>query len=150
MPQSHPTTGPVRLLSPVRFLARKGRVKRPKEFYVSAVLVVISGYGPRTTWHGCILIVWLNNSQDSTGTTYGHRTGLTGLNLQCFSYPVGPVRGPCVTRKGAVRRPYWHVRELTQLHNLQNSRTGVLFGHTGPIQAPYGPHTGCSRAVYDL
>ena len=35
-------------------------------------------------------------------------------NLQCFSYPTGPVQGLCVTRNGAVRCPYGHVRELTQ------------------------------------
>ena len=51
---------------------------------VGAVLMVTSGYGHRTAWHGCILMVWLNNSH--VRAPYG--------NLQCFSYPTGPVRGP--------------------------------------------------------
>ena len=75
----------------------QGRVKRPQEFYVGAVLVVTSGYGPRTAWQGCILMVWLNNSHDSTGTPCGARTGIVRApygNFQCFSYPTGPVQDP--------------------------------------------------------
>ena len=51
------------------------------------------------------------------GTPCGARTGIARAphwNLECFSYPTGPVRGLCGTRKGAIRQPYGHVRELTQ------------------------------------
>ena len=71
---------------------------------------------PCTAWHVCILMVWLNNSQDSTGTPCDAWAGIVRAphRNQCFSYPTGPVRGPCVTRKGAVQSPYRHGRELTQ------------------------------------
>ena len=51
-----------------------------------------------TAWHGCALMVWSINSQDSTGTPCDARVGISWApyeNLQCFSYPTGPVRGPC-------------------------------------------------------
>ena len=35
---------------------------RKQKFYAGAVLVVTSGYGPPTVWHGCPLMVWSNNS----------------------------------------------------------------------------------------
>ena len=116
-----------------------------RNFYVDAVLVVTSGYGPRTAQHSCTLMVWSNDSQDSTGVPYDARTGTVRApqgNLQCFSYPMGPVRGPCRTRKGAVRHPCGHVREL-----IQPKSTKIRHGHH---IWQYGPRTGCSRAVWDL
>ena len=103
MPQSHPTTGPVRFLSPVRFLALKAEWSARRNFTSVLVLVVISVYGPRTARHGCTLMVGSNDSQDSMDTPCGARTGIVRApqgNLQCFSYPTGPVRGPLRTRKG--------------------------------------------------
>ena len=41
------------------------------------------------------------------GTPCGAGTGIARAphwNLECFSYPTGPVRGLCETRKGAIRR----------------------------------------------
>ena len=67
-------------------------------------------------------------------------------NIQCFSYPTGPVRGPCGTRKGAVRRPYGHARELTQ-PELAKSLTGVVFCRTGPVRFPHGLFTGCLKSL---
>ena len=107
--------------------------------------MVTSGYGPRTARHGCILMVWLNNSQDSTGTPCDAHTGIVRAphgNLQCFSYPTGPVRGPCGTRKGAVRRPYGHVRELTQAELAK-----IPHGHR---IWPYRPLMVPARAVHRL
>ena len=77
--------------------------------------MVTSGYGPRTSWHGCTLMVWSNNSHDSPRTPWDARVGVVRSphgNLQYFSYPWGPARGPYGTRKGVVRHPYGHVREL--------------------------------------
>ena len=119
------------------------------------------------------------------GTPCGARAGIVRaphVNHRCFSYPTGPVRGPCRTRKGAVRQPYGHVRELTRIgktparvsylavrapcvqdpqgcrtaalrtrkgidQNWQNSRTGVVFGRTGPLRAPQGLFTGCLQSL---
>ena len=68
--------------------------------------MVASGYGSHTAWHGCILMVWLNNSQDSTGSPCDVRTGIVRApygNLQCFSYPTGPVRDPQGCRTAPLR-----------------------------------------------
>ena len=111
--------------------------------------MVTLGYGPRTIYHDCTLMVWSNNSQDSMGTLCGAHTGIVQAphgNLQCFSYPTGPVRGPCGTRKGAVRQPYGHVRELTQpeLAKHPRGRRIWLYGaRTGPLWALQGLFTGC-------
>ena len=67
-------------------------------------------------------------------------------NHQCFSYPTGPVRGPCGTRKGAVRQSCGHARELTQpeLAKLPHGRRIWPYGtRTGPLRAPQGLSTGC-------
>ena len=134
MPQSHPTKGPVRFLSPVRFLARKAEWSARRNF--TSVLFPWShqATGIVRLWHVCILMVWLNNSKDPTG-------------IPC-SYPTGPVRGPCVTHKGAVRRPYGQVREFDT--TIIGKNPVRAYGRTGPVRAPYGPRTGCSRAVYNL
>ena len=65
MPQSHLTIGPVRFLSPVRFLARKAEWSARRNFTAwydhGAVPVVISGYGlvrldtAAYLWHGWII-----------------------------------------------------------------------------------------------
>ena len=115
--------------------------------------MVTLGYGPRTIWHDCTLMVWSNNSRDSMGTPCGARTGIVRApheNLQCVSYPTGPVRGPCGTRKGAVRQPYGHVRELTQseLTKLPHGRRIWPYGaRTGPLRAPQGLFTGCLQSI---
>ena len=43
----------------------------------------------------------------------GHRAG-PARESSMFFISYGTLRGPCVTRKGAVRRSYGHVRELAQ------------------------------------
>ena len=145
MPQSHVTTGPVRFLSPVRFLPHKGRVKRPEEFYVGAVLVVTSGYGPRTAWHDCTLMVWSNNSRDSTGTPCDARAGIIRAphgNLQCSSFPTGPARDPQGCRTASLRTRMG----IYNNQNWQKTRTGVVFGRTGPFTV----HTWASHGLFTI
>ena len=113
MPQSHPTTGPVRFLSPVRFLARKAEWSVCRNF--TSVLFPWShqATGPARLdtaylWLGLII------RRNPRVPKYNARTGIarpppTGI-FNVFQI----LRGPCVTRKGAVRRRYWHVSELTQ------------------------------------
>ena len=107
----------------------------------------------RTAWYGCTLMVWSNNSQDSTWTPCDARTRIVRVlhwNLQCFSYPVGLVRGPCGTRKGAVRHPYWHVRKLTQpeFAKIPHGRRNWLYGtHVSPLRSLHGLFTGCLRPL---
>ena len=71
---------------------------------------------------------------------YGHRTG-PARKSSIFSYPTGPIRGPCGTCKGAARQPYGHVRELTQpeLAKLPHGRRIWPYGvRTGPAGAVHG------------
>ena len=87
------------------------------------------------------------------GTPCGARAGIVRApheNLQCFSYPTRPARGPCGTRKGAVWQPYGHVRELTQpeLAKLPHGRRIWPYGaRTGPLRAPQGLFTGCLQSL---
>ena len=143
MPRSHPTTGPVRFLSPVRFFARKAEWSARRNF--TSVLFSWShlATGPvrfdtaEHLWFGRIILrtPWVSRA-GPVRWPYG--------NLQCFSYPTGPVRGPCGTRKGAVRQPYGHVRELTQpeLAKLPHGRRIWPYGaRAGPAGAVHGLFT---------
>ena len=105
--------------------------------------MVRSGYGPRTVWHGCTLMAWSNNSQDSTWTTccargalYGPRTGISKV----FDI----VRGPCGTHKCAVRHPFGHVRQLTQPEFAKIPHGRRLWMHAART-APYGHFMVCLR-----
>ena len=56
------------------------------------------------------------------------------------------LRGPCGTRKGAVRHPYGHARELIQpeLTKIRHGRRIWPYGApTGPLRSPHGLFTGC-------
>ena len=67
-------------------------------------------------------------------------------NLKCFSYPTGPVWGPWVTHKVAVRRPYGHVRELTQpeLPKIPHGcRIWPYGARAFPLRSPHVLFTGC-------
>ena len=112
--------------------------------------MVTLGYGPRTIWHDCTLVVWSNNSQDSLGlygpgpvrTSYGPRTEIFNV----FHI----LRHPCGTRKGPVRQPYGHVRELTQpeLAKLPHGhRIWPYVARMDPLRAPQGLFTGCLRCL---
>ena len=99
----------------------------------------------RTIWHDCTLMVWSNDSQDSMGTPCGARTGIVRAlhgNLQCSSYPTGPVRGPCGTHKGAVRQPYGHVRKLTQRELSKLPHGHRIWPYGARMQTPQGLFTG--------
>ena len=79
---------------------------------------------------------------------YGHRTG-PARESSMFFISYGTRTGPCVTRKGAVRRPCGHVRELTQpwLAKIPHGRR--IWPHearTGLLRSPHGLFTGCSQS----
>ena len=137
--------GPRTILSPVRFLARKAEwsargsftsVLFPRSHQATGLVRLdTSAY----LWFGWII---RRNQRVPRAMPVRAPHG----NLQCFSYPTGPVRGPCVTRKGAVRRPYGHARELTQprLAKIPHVRRIWPYGAlTGPLRSPHGLFTGC-------
>ena len=147
MPQSHPKTGPVRFLSPVRFLARKAEWSARRNF--TSVLFSWShqANGPvrlDTTvylWFGWII---RRTPRFPVRCPYGHRTG-PAWEFSVFFISDGTRTGPCVTRKGAVRRPYGHVRQLTQpeLVNIPHGHRIWTYGvRTGSLRSPHGLFTG--------
>ena len=145
MPQSHPTTGPVRFLPPVRFLARKAEWSARRNSTSVLFLWSHQATGPVRLdtavylWFGWIIRM----------TPRVPRAGIVRApygNLQCFSYPTGPVRGPC----GPTRVPYgalmdtqgnWHNQ------NWQKTLTGVVFCRTRPVRFPHGMFTGCLKSL---
>ena len=101
----------------------------------------------RTAWHGWTVMVWSNNSQVSTWTPCDARTGAVQIPHENVfptenAFPTGPVRDPCGTRRGAVRHPYGHARELTQTKFAKIPHGRRIW--------PYGARTVPARAVYDL
>ena len=107
MPQSHQITDPERFLAPVRFLpeSRIGPVGIPYR-------CCSRGHNRVGAPCGHTLMVWSNNSQDSTWTPCDIRTAVVRAshgNLRCFSYilfirdPYGPVWDPQGCRMGTLR-----------------------------------------------
>ena len=96
MPQSHPTTGPVRFLSPVRFFARKAESSARRIF--TSVLWSHQATGPYglTRLYTDGLVEWFARLQ---GCPVRAPLG----NLQCFSYPTRPVRDPQGYRTAPLR-----------------------------------------------
>ena len=149
MPQSHPNTGPVRFLSPVRFLARKAEWSARRNF--TSVLFSWShqATGPVRLdtavylWFGWIIRMTPRVPRVvPVRASYGPRTGIFNV-FHILRAPYGARAGPARVPYGALTdtQGNWHDQ------NLQKSRTGVVFCRTGPVRTPYGPHTGCSRAV---
>ena len=154
MPQSHPTTGPVRFLSPVRFLACKAEWSARRNF--ASVLFPWShqATGPVRSdmsaylWFGWIIrrtprvprAMPIRALVGPTWASYGPRTGI----LNVFHIP----RGPCVTRKGAVRRPYGHV--ITNgIDTTTIGKNPARASYLG-VRGQYGPLTVPARAVHRL
>ena len=143
MPQSHPTTGPVRFLSPVRFLARQAEWRARRNF----TSVLFSWSHQATDPYGLTqlytygLVEWFAGLYGyPIRCPHGHRTG-PQENLQCFWYPTGLVRD----RKGTVRHRYGHVMELIPPEWHNHARASYL-----AVRAPYGPLTVPVRAVHGL
>ena len=141
MPQSHPTTGPIGILSPVRFLARKAEWRAHRNF--TSVLFSWSHQATGPVQLDTAVHLWLGRMIRRTPrlprampvrASYGPRKGIFNV----FHI----LRDPCGTRKGAVRHPYRHVREL-----IQPELTKIPHGcHIWP----YGPLTIPARAVHRL
>ena len=90
----------------------------------------------------CILTVWLNNSQDSTGTPCDALTGIVRAphgNLQCCSYPTGPVRDPQGCRKAPLRTS----KAIDTIMIGKN----IARASYSAVRGPYGPRTIPTRAV---
>ena len=96
-------------------------------------------------------MAWSNDSQDSMGTPCDARTGIVRAlqgNLQCFSYPTGPVRGPW---------PVWDPQgcRTTLLRTSKGIDTTWIDKNPGralylAVRGPYGPLVVPTRAVHGL
>ena len=107
--------------------------------------MVTLGYGPvrfDTTvhlWFGRLIL--RTPSVPRAGpvqASYGPRTEI----INVFHI----LRDPYGARAGPTRVPYGSLADTQgnwHNQNWQNSRTGVVFGRTGPVRAPQGLFTGC-------
>ena len=141
MPQSHPTTGPARFLSPVRFLARKTEWGARRNF--TSVLFSWSHQATGPIRLDTAVHLWFGEIIRRTPrvpramlvrASYGPCSGM--FNVFHILW------GPCGTRKGAVHHRYGQVRELTKPELAKIPHGRRIW--------PYGPRTGCSRAVHGL
>ena len=150
MPQSHSTTGPVRFLAPVPFLARKVEWGARRNFTPvlfswshqatgpvrldTAGYLWFDGIIRRTPHEPRAMPVW---------ASYGPHTRISNV--------LHILRDSCGTHKGATRHPYGHVRELTQPEFAKiphGRRVWPYGGGTGPLRSSHGLFTGCSWSLY--
>ena len=141
MPQSHPTTGPVRFLSPARFLARKAEKSARRNF--TSVLFSWSHQATGPVQLDTAVYLWFG--WIFRRTPWVPRAGIVRESSMCFiSYGthVGPVRDP----QGCHTTPL-QTREGNDTARIGKNPTQA--SHLA-VRVPYGPRTGCSRAAYDL
>ena len=142
MPQSHPTTGPVRFLSPVRFLARKAEW--------SARTSVLFSWSHQATgpvrldtavylWFSWIIRMTPRVPRAvPVRASYGPRTGMFNI----FHIP----RDPYGARVGPARVPYGALTDTQGNWHNQNWQKNPH----GRRILPYGPRTVPARAVHGL
>ena len=133
MLQSHSTMGTVQFLAPVWFLARKAKWSARRSFTPVLFSWLHQVTGPvqlDMTVH-----LWFDRINRRT------RQGPPARESSIFFISYG-------TRTVTVHT-HGHVRELTQREfaKILHERRMWLYE---AVRAPYGPCTGCSRAVYDL
>ena len=104
--------------------------------------MLTSRYGSRTAWHGCTLMVWSNDSQDSPGIPCGPRKGIFNVfhilrdpNRARAGPAMAPYDTPLRTRKGIFatridKNPTW-------------ASYLAIRARTGPLRPPHGLFTGC-------
>ena len=142
MPQSHPTAGPVRFSSPVRFLARKAEWSTRRNF--TSVLFSWShqATGPVRLdtavylWFGWIIRMTPRVPRAvPVRASYGPRTRIF-IFFHILRDPYGARAGPARVPSLTDTQGNWHNR------NWQKSRTGVVFCRTGPVRSPHELFTG--------
>ena len=140
MPQSHPTTGPVRFFSPIRFLARKAKWSARRNF--TSVLFSWSHQATGPIRLDTAVRLWFGRI--IRRTPRDARTGPV-REYSMFFISYGIHTGTYGTRKVAAWHPYGQVRELTQ-PELAKYPHGRRIWPYGARTAPYGP----ARAVPGL
>ena len=149
MPQSHPTTGPVRFLSPVGFLARKAEWSARRDF--TSVLFPWShqatGPGRLDTaaylWFGWIIRMTPRVSRAMpVRASYGPRTAIFNVFHILRDPYTGPVREP----KGCRTAPLRTRKGIdTTIIGKNPAQASCL-----AVRDPRGPLTDPARAVHGL
>ena len=148
MPESHPTTGPVRFLTPVRFLARTAEWSARRNFTPVLLSWSHQATGPvrfDTAVHLCFDQIILRIRKDPVRCPYGRRTGPARESQMFFiSYGIrtGPMRDPQGCRTAPLR-----VRKGIDTTIICKNPARASYV---AVRGPCGPHTGCSRAVNHL
>ena len=120
MPQSHPTTGPVRFLSPVRFLARKAEWSARRNFT-------------------SVLFPWSHQA-----------TGPVRLDTSAYLWFGWIIRRtPRVPRAMPVRSSYGPARESSMFFISYGTRTGPVRDPQGCRAAPLRTRKGIDTTVID-
>ena len=154
MPQSHPTTGTVRFLTPVRFLARKAEWSARRNFTPVLLWWSHQATGPvRLAVHLCFDQIIPRIHMDPVRCPYGRRTGPVRESQMFFiSYGIrtGPVRDPQWCRTA----PLWARKGIDTTITCKNparaSYVALRGRHgprTGPARAPHGLFTGCLSSL---
>ena len=152
MSQSYPTTVPVWFLSPVRLLARNIEWSARRNF--TSVLFSCShqATGPVRLdtavhlWFGRIIRRTPRVPRAMPVRTSCGPARESSMFFISYGTRTGPVRDP----QGCPSAPLRTRKGIDTTRIGKKSHTGVVFGVTGPVRAPYGCHTRCSRDVYDL
>ena len=145
MPQSHPTTGPVRFLSPVRFLARKAEWSARRNF--TSVLFSWShqATGPVRLdtavylWFGWIIRMTPRVPHAVPVRASHGPVRESSMFFISYGTRTGPVRDPKGCRTAPLR-----TREGIGTTRIGKNPTRASYF---VVRDPYGSRTGCSRAV---
>ena len=148
MPQSHPTTGPVRFSSPVRFLACKVEWSARRNF--TSVLFSWSHQATGPVRLDTAVYLWFGSIIPRTAraprampvrASHGPRTGIFNV----FHIRTGPLHDPQGCRTAPLR-----TRKGIDTNRIGKIPYGRRIWSYGARTGPYGPRTCCSRAVYYL
>ena len=141
MPQSHPTTGPVRFLSPVRFLARKAEWSARRNF--TSVLFSWSHQATDPVRLDTAVYLWFGwiirmTPRVPRAVPVRARTGIFIFFIS-YGNRTGPVRDP----QGCRMAPLQTRKGIDTTKIGKNPTRASYF----VVRGPYGSRTGCSRAV---
>ena len=148
MPQSHPTTGPVRFLTPVRFLARKAEWSARRNFTPVLLSWSHQATGPvrlDTAVHLCFDQIILRIHMDPVRCPYGRRTG-PARESQMFFISYGILTGPVRDPQGCRTAPLRARKGIDTTIICKNPARASYVA----VRDPYGPRAGPARVVHGL
>ena len=140
--------GPVRFLTPVRFLVRKAEWNARRNFTPVLLSWSHQATGPvrlHTAVHLCFDQIILRIHMDPVRCPYGRRTG-PARESQMFFTSYGILTGPVRDPQGCRTAPLRARKEIDTTINCKNTARASYVA----VRDPCGPRMVCSRAVYHL